>query len=152
MHTFWRNLWICHKIYCKYKIFLMAVYMIFKYSKWFCFASSFNKHFLKPIESWEDEGRDEFLCWRKKPIESISIWNYQKHKTNNKRFPKKNNLRQSRYTPVVWREKICKHFVWDKDYLNPELHKNEWASWDENPILSFSLKIELLWNSNGYLL
>ena len=31
MHTFWRNLWSCHKIYCKYKIFLMAVYLIFKY-------------------------------------------------------------------------------------------------------------------------
>ena len=28
--------------YGKYKIFLMAVYMIFKYSKRFCFAPSFN--------------------------------------------------------------------------------------------------------------
>ena len=32
----------CYKFYGKYKIFLMAVYMIFKYSKRFRFAPSFN--------------------------------------------------------------------------------------------------------------
>ena len=32
----------CQKIWGKYKIFLMAVYMIFKYSKRFHFAPSFN--------------------------------------------------------------------------------------------------------------
>ena len=34
--------WSCHKIYGKCKIFLMAVFMIFKYSKRFRFAPSFN--------------------------------------------------------------------------------------------------------------
>ena len=35
--------WSCHKIYCKYKIFVMAVYLIFKYGKRFRFAPSFDK-------------------------------------------------------------------------------------------------------------
>jgi hypothetical protein len=34
--------WSCHKIYCKCKIFLTCVYMIFKHSKRFRFAPSFN--------------------------------------------------------------------------------------------------------------
>ena len=32
--------WSCHKIYCKCKIFLTCVYMIFKYSKRFCPSKS----------------------------------------------------------------------------------------------------------------
>ena len=36
--TFYQK-WSCHKIYGKYKIFLMAVYMIFKYGKRFRFAN-----------------------------------------------------------------------------------------------------------------
>ena len=35
--------WSCFKIYGKYKVFLMTVYMIFKYSKRFRFAPSFNQ-------------------------------------------------------------------------------------------------------------
>ena len=37
----------CYKIYGKCKIFLMPVYMIFKYSKRFRYAPSFNKNVLK---------------------------------------------------------------------------------------------------------
>ena len=36
--------WSSHQISCKCKIFLMAVYMIFKYSKRFRFAPSFNNY------------------------------------------------------------------------------------------------------------
>ena len=38
--------WSCHKIYGKCKIFLMAVYLIFKYGKRFRCAPSFNKNIL----------------------------------------------------------------------------------------------------------
>ena len=35
--------WSCHKIYCKCKIFLICVHMIFKYSKQFRFSQKWSK-------------------------------------------------------------------------------------------------------------
>ena len=45
MHTIWPNMgaWKFTKFIANIKIFLMAVYMIFKYSKRFRFATSFDK-------------------------------------------------------------------------------------------------------------
>ena len=42
----------CYKIYGKCKNFLMAVYMIFKYSKRFRYAPSFNKMLSKKTYNW----------------------------------------------------------------------------------------------------
>ena len=73
----------------KYKIFLMAVYMTFKYSKRFRFASLFNKHFLKLLRVERMRGEMNFYVDVRSLLRAYPFANYQKHKTTNKRFLKK---------------------------------------------------------------
>ena len=68
--------WSCLKIYCKCKIFLTSVYMIFQYSKRFRFAPSFNNPVFTPL----------YIMYFVKEFEKKALFAFRREEDSQKQF------------------------------------------------------------------